>query len=101
MQTEQDIHAGPNGQSWLVYILECNDGSFYTGITNQLERRLRQHNSGRASRCTRSRLPVKVIYQESCANRSQALSREMTIKSLTRVGKQKLIEVNQQGICKL
>jgi len=79
------------GDPWLVYILECSDGSFYTGITKQLERRLQQHNSGRASRCTRGRLPVKVIYHEQCAGRSQALSREMAIKALTRAAKQKLV----------
>ncbi|MEO7558186.1 MAG: GIY-YIG nuclease family protein [Gammaproteobacteria bacterium] len=79
------------GDPWQVYILECSDGSFYTGITKQLERRLQQHNSGRASRCTRSRLPVKVIYHEQCTGRSQALSREMAIKTLTRTAKQKLV----------
>lgn len=96
MPEEQNASAITQQQSWLVYILECNDGSFYTGITNELERRLRQHNNGSASRCTRSRLPVKVIYQECCASRSQALSREMAIKSLTRAGKQKLMGINPQ-----
>ncbi|MEO5702794.1 MAG: GIY-YIG nuclease family protein [Gammaproteobacteria bacterium] len=97
MRKEQDMYAITPEETWLVYMLECSDGSFYTGITNHLERRLLQHNSGRASRYTRSRLPVKVIYQEICINRAQALSREMTIKSLTRTNKQQLIEMNKQG----
>ncbi|MEO5572998.1 MAG: GIY-YIG nuclease family protein [Gammaproteobacteria bacterium] len=91
MQQEQITTAIASDQHWLVYILECSDGTFYTGITNHLERRLRQHNSGHASRCTRSRLPVILIYQEQCADRSRALAREFAIKSLTRTGKQKLI----------
>jgi predicted GIY-YIG superfamily endonuclease len=97
MQEVEIIHAIASEKFWLVYILECSDGSFYTGITNHLERRLQQHNSGRASRYTRSRLPVTVIYHELCTDRPQALSRELAIKSLTRTNKQKLIATIVQG----
>ncbi|MEW6353007.1 MAG: GIY-YIG nuclease family protein [Pseudomonadota bacterium] len=91
-QATQDAAPTEAKKSWLLYILECGDGSFYTGITNELERRVRQHNDGLASRCTRSRRPVKVVYLEDCANRSDALSRERAIKSLSRADKQRLIE---------
>lgn len=91
MQEQQTAQAIAADEFWLVYILECRDGSLYTGITNHLERRLRQHNNGSASRYTRSRLPVTVVYHELCTGHSQALSRELTIKSSTRTDKQKLI----------
>ena len=78
-------------QKWVVYILLCADGSYYTGITNDPERRLAQHNAGTASRYTRSRLPAIMIYQESQPNQSQALKRELAIKALSRTAKERLI----------
>ena|GEM_PF-69112 len=78
-------------QQWVVYILRCADGSFYTGITNDLKRRVEQHNAGTASRYTRSRLPVVLTYQEPHLNQSMALKRELGIKSLSRKAKEKLI----------
>ena len=78
-------------EHWIVYILRCADGSLYTGITNDLERRLEQHNGGTASRYTRSRLPVTLAYQESQPNQSMALKRELTIKALSRKAKETLI----------
>ncbi|HET6464634.1 MAG TPA: GIY-YIG nuclease family protein [Nitrospiria bacterium] len=81
-----------NDGSWVIYILKCRDGSFYAGITNDLERRLVQHRDGRASRYTRSRRPVRIVYRESCASRSDALKRESAVKALSRKEKEKLIE---------
>jgi len=78
-------------KQWLVYILRCADDSLYTGITNDLEHRLQQHNAGTASRYTRSRLPAMVAYQESQPNQSKALKRELVIKALTRAAKERLI----------
>jgi predicted GIY-YIG superfamily endonuclease len=78
--------------SWTLYILRCSDGSFYAGITNDLERRLNQHRDGRASRYTRSRRPVTVVYRESCESRSHALKRECAVKALSRKEKEKLTE---------
>jgi UV DNA damage endonuclease len=78
-------------ETWFVYILRCADGSLYTGITNDLERRLRQHNAATASRYTRSRLPVTLIYQESQPDKSAALKRELEIKALSRKAKELLI----------
>ena len=78
-------------KDWVVYILRCADNSFYTGITNNLARRCKQHNAGTASRYTRSRLPVELVYHEAQGNRSLASKRELTIKALTRQKKELLI----------
>lgn len=76
---------------WSLYMLECSDGSFYTGVTNDLERRFKMHMSGRASRYTRTRLPVEMIYQEPCGTRTEALVRECAVKSFPKKKKQELI----------
>lgn len=77
--------------AWLLYILKCRDNTLYTGITNDLPRRLAQHNNGTASRYTRSRLPVKLIYQERCRGRSSALKKEYKMKQLSRKEKEAYI----------
>ncbi len=77
--------------TWFVYILRCVDGSLYTGITNDLIRRCEQHNAGTASRYTRSRLPVVLVYQKAQGSQSVALKREIEIKALTRQEKETLI----------
>lgn len=82
---------------WLVYILRCADDTLYTGITNELIRRCDQHNAGTASRYTRSRLPVVVVYQEAQATRSLALKRELAIKALSRQQKELLVQSAQEG----
>ena len=74
-----------------TYILRCADGTFYTGWTNDPDRRLRAHNAGRASKYTRARLPVELVYLESFATKEEAMSREWHIKHLTRLQKQELI----------
>jgi predicted GIY-YIG superfamily endonuclease len=61
---------------WLVYILCCSDGSLYTGITNDLPKRLKAHAAGKASKYTRSRLPVRLAYSEPQRSKSTALKRE-------------------------
>lgn len=75
-----------------VYILECGDGTLYTGWTTDIAARVAAHNKGVASHCTRSRLPVRLAYWEEAASRSEALRREAAIKKLTRADKLKLIE---------
>lgn len=77
---------------WFVYILRCADDTLYTGITNDVPRRLEQRNAGTASRYTRSRLPAKLAYKESQATRSLALKRELAIKALSRQQKESLIQ---------
>jgi putative endonuclease len=76
---------------WLVYILRCSDGSLYTGITTDLPKRLKVHNAGKASRYTRSRLPVALAYSESQNSTSAALKREAAIKKLSRPQKDRLL----------
>jgi predicted GIY-YIG superfamily endonuclease len=70
--------------NWTVYVLECSDGTFYTGITSDLSRRLKQHNAGTASRYTRGRLPVKIRGRRNCPDKSSALKMEYRIKQLPR-----------------
>ncbi|NBV76510.1 MAG: GIY-YIG nuclease family protein [Methylococcaceae bacterium] len=74
-----------------VYILQCSDGTLYTGWTTDVDKRLLQHNAGKASKYTRSRLPVKLVYKESVESKSAALRREIEIKRLTREQKLRLI----------
>lgn len=75
-----------------VYILECSDYTLYTGYTNNLEKRIMNHNQGKASKYTRSRLPVKLIYFEKYYTKSEALKREISIKRKKRIQKLELIE---------
>lgn len=77
--------------AWLVYMLRCSDGSLYTGITNDLSKRLAAHAAGRASRYTRSRLPVTVVHTEPKRSKSTALKREAAIKKLDRAAKERLM----------
>jgi putative endonuclease len=76
--------------NWTVYILECSDKTYYTGITNNLEQRIRVHNSGKGARYTTGRLPVKIIYQRNDLTESQARKEEIRIKKLKRQDKEKL-----------
>lgn len=76
---------------WLVYMLRCINGTLYTGITNDLPKRLQAHAAGRASRYTRSRLPVTLAYAEPARSKSAALKREAALKKLTRQQKDLLV----------
>jgi putative endonuclease len=76
---------------WLVYLLRCGDGSLYCGITNDLAKRLKAHATGKASRYTRSRLPVALAYTEPQKSKSAALKREAAIKRLPRGKKLQLV----------
>lgn len=78
--------------SFYVYLLRCADGTLYTGYTDDPVRRTKVHNAGKGAKYTRARLPVELVYQEACADKSAALRRESEIKQLTRVQKLKLIE---------
>jgi len=85
-----------SGEKWSLYILRCCDGSFYTGITNNLERRLKMHQAGKASRYTRTRGPVEMLYSETCDDRSSALIRECEVKEWPRSRKAALIAKEKQ-----
>ncbi len=78
-------------RGWCLYIVKCADGTLYTGITNDLRRRLDQHNGGTASRYTRSRLPVELVHHEGCRGKSGALKKEHRVKSLSRKAKEAYI----------
>jgi putative endonuclease len=78
---------------WLCYLLRCADDTLYCGITNDLDKRLAAHNAGTASKYTRVRLPVRLIWSESCGDKSAALKREIQIKNLTRTKKLALINL--------
>ena len=78
--------------AWFVYMLRCADDSLYTGITTDLSRRCDQHNAGTASRYTRSRLPIRLVYEEVLTSRSLASKREAAMKALSRMEKELLIQ---------
>jgi putative endonuclease len=76
---------------WFVYILRCADQTLYTGITNDIERRVSEHNRGAGAKYTRGRTPVELVFVESTSNRSEALRRENAIKRMKLAQKQKII----------
>ena len=75
-----------------VYILECDDGSFYTGYTTDIERRVREHDRGDGAKYTRGRTPVELVHRERFESKSAAMSREYEIKQLSRTEKERLVE---------
>ena len=79
-----------------AYLLKCSDGSLYAGWTNDPERRLKAHNSGTASKYTRSRRPVEMVYIEEFETKSEAMKREAALKMMTREQKLELIKVCEQ-----
>ena len=89
--------AKPSGDKWFVYMVRCADGSLYTGITTDVNRRRQQHNDGTASRYTRSRRPTKLVWHQAHPNRSSALKREAAIKSMTRQEKVAMIRMRKKA----
>lgn len=86
---------------WLVYMIRCSDESLYTGITNNIERRMLQHTQLRGARYFRARKPRELVYIELGHDRSSASKREAQIKSLDRCGKVRLVRSGQNEICSL
>jgi putative endonuclease len=78
---------------WFVYVLICSDGSFYTGITNNMEKRFVEHQKGKGGAYTRSHKPVKMVYREKQTDKSTALKREAEIKGWTRKKKMKNLKI--------
>lgn len=77
---------------WYVYMVICNDRTIYTGIARDLEKRVSEHNNGvNGAKYTRSRRPVKIVYQETQSSRSAASKRELQLKRMTRAGKLQII----------
>jgi putative endonuclease len=82
---------------WYVYILECGDGTLYTGITDDVQRRLAVHRSGKGAKYTRGRSPLELRYQECCQSYSHALRREYEIKRFSKQKKLELIQKIPEG----
>lgn len=91
MQAKETKKPRTKKEIWFLYILECDDGSFYTGITKDIDRRLKAHKDGRGASYTRMHRPVGFLYQEKLFSRTQALVREFAVKALTRKQKEKLV----------
>lgn len=83
---------------YYVYILECHDGTYYTGYTNDLNRRVAVHNAKKGAKYTRGRTPVRLVYYEMFAEKSDALKREHSIKKMTRSEKEKLIHMKRSEV---
>ena len=75
-----------------VYILECNDGTLYTGWTNDIDKRFKAHNDGKGAKYTKVRRPLKLVYLEELETKSEALKRENEIKKMTKDKKRQLIK---------
>jgi putative endonuclease len=90
MQIKENTTSFNSAERWTVYILRCKDGTLYTGITKDIERRVKQHNDGKASKYTQSRRPVNVVYKEKKMGRANALVREAEIKQYSK-GKKELL----------
>ncbi len=84
--------------NWTVYILQCADGTLYTGITNDLARRVAEHESGTGAKYTKGRGPLQLVYQESCEDRGLASKRENEIKALDRKAKLLLIAAHTGSV---
>jgi putative endonuclease len=80
-----------------VYVLECADGTYYTGYTTDVERRVAEHDAGEGAKYTRGRTPVELVHTERYETRSAAMSREHAIKSLSRTAKEGLIADTDTG----
>ena len=76
---------------WYLYILQCGDGTLYTGIALDVEKRFKMHCSGKGAKYTRGRGPLKLLYQEVCGDHRAALQRELQVKALSRQEKEALI----------
>ena len=83
--------------NWYLYILRCGDGSLYTGITTDVEKRLQQHRTGKGAKYTRGRTPLELVYKETCGSHSDALKREAAVKKMPREEKLRLIDGGNDG----
>ena len=80
------------GQNWHLYILRCADGTLYTGITTDVDKRFEAHCAGKGAKYTRGRGPLTLVYREECGDHSSALKRELEVKKLSRPEKERLIQ---------
>ena len=83
-------------KTWLMYVVRCSDGSLYTGVTNNIKRRVLEHNYGmRGAKYTRSRRPVTLVYAVDCEGQSDALKREYAFKKLPKAKKEEIVRGGQ------
>ena len=80
---------------YYIYIVRCQDDTYYTGFTNNIEKRIRAHNENKGAKYTRGRTPVELVYSEEFENKTEALKREYKVKQLTRKQKELLISKNR------
>ena len=80
--------------TWYLYMLRCKDGSLYTGITTDVEKRLEAHRSGKGAKYTRGRGPLTLVYRETCENHSHALKRELEVKAMSVAQKNKMLLIS-------
>jgi putative endonuclease len=92
-QADKDLNLNipPNPMSWYLYVVKCQDTSLYTGITTDIPRRIKEHNSKKGAFYTKNKVPVELVYQEAMSNQSEARKREAAIKKLTKKEKLELI----------
>ncbi|OGF47465.1 MAG: hypothetical protein A2452_03005 [Candidatus Firestonebacteria bacterium RIFOXYC2_FULL_39_67] len=83
-------------KSWYVYILKCIDGTFYTGITNDIKKRIETHNKGKGAKYTRGRVPVEIVYKKRCKDKSGASKKEARIKQSGKAVKLEIINKYKQ-----
>jgi putative endonuclease len=79
-------------KQWILYMLQCGDGTLYTGVTNDLDARFAAHTTGKGAKYTRGRGPLQIVYTELCENYSAALKRERQVKALSRQEKLKMVQ---------
>lgn len=89
------------GSSWYLYILRCGDGTLYTGITTDVEKRLEAHRAGKGAKYTRGRQPLELVYREVCGSHSDALKREIQVKKLPRKTKETLLFASEKQTKKM
>ena len=85
-------------KKWYVYILRCGDETLYCGISDDVEKRLEVHRSGKGAKYTRGRTPLELVYVEVCQSHSEALKREHAVKKMSRPAKLKLIEASKTAV---
>lgn len=86
-------------KKWFVYLLLCRDQTLYCGITDDVQRRLEMHRSGKGAKYTRGRNPLELVYRECCGSHSDALKREAALKKLSREAKEALVKTwEDQGV---
>jgi len=97
MQNNQKKAGKKRAEKWFLYMLKCADASLYTGVAKDIEKRFKVHSAGKGARYTRARLPLEIVYRETCQSRTDALVREFKIKKMNPKRKRTLVEAYRIG----